>query len=286
MRHSLDADRHQYFAAMQHDVDTDRYHVHLAINKISLDGRVLDRWQDYSKLGRAAEWCEREMGLHVDPHVRWREKLGERELGLVAEPEQSFERVESVALGVDRQEGATIDRRAAVRRTHYLWVELGASWDDLHAVLRSYNVRLEPAGSGARAIGPEHGQRVKTSDLELDLRGLEAQLGPFAAPRQEEQTWQRRVTFVEAGLRGATSWAGLHRELETLGFAVEKTGRGGRVLDLETGRHKAFGTFSTSLGRSWRAARCLRSCARGRRTRCTRAGAARGWKCGARRAVT
>ena len=37
------ADRHQYFAAMHHDVDTDRYHAHLAINKISLDGRVLDR---------------------------------------------------------------------------------------------------------------------------------------------------------------------------------------------------------------------------------------------------
>jgi hypothetical protein len=264
-RHSLDADRHQYFAAMHHDVDTDRYHVHLAINKISLDGRVLDRWQDYAKLGRAVEWCEREMGLQVDRHVGWREKLGERELGLVPEPEQSFERVESVALGVDRQEGATIERRDAVRRTHYSWVELlardavpaatlavgreGASWDDLHAVLRSYNVRLEPAGSGARVIGPEHGQRVKASDLGLDLRGLEAQLGPFTAPRREEQTWQRRVSFAEAGLRGATSWAGLHREFETLGFAVEKTGRGGRVLDLDTGRHTALGTFSTSLGR-------------------------------------
>jgi hypothetical protein len=264
-RHSLDADRHQYFAAMHHDVETDRYHVHLAINKISLDGRVLDRWQDYAKLGRAAEWCEREMGLQVDRHVGWREKLGERELGLVPEPEQSFERAESVALGVDRQEGATIDRRDAVRRTHYSWIELlqrdavpaatlavsrkGASWDDLHAVLRSYNVRLEPAGSGARVVGPEHGQRVKASDLGLDLRALDAQLGPFTAPRQEEQTWQRRVSFAEAGLRGATSWAGLHREFETLGFAVEKTGRGGRVLDLETGRHTALGTFSTSLGR-------------------------------------
>jgi hypothetical protein len=74
VRQSLDADRHQYFAALHHDVDTDRYHVHLAINKVSIDGRVLDRWQDYAKLGRAAEWCEREMGLLVDRHVAWREK--------------------------------------------------------------------------------------------------------------------------------------------------------------------------------------------------------------------
>jgi hypothetical protein len=65
---------------MHHDVDTDRYHVHFAINKISLDGRVLERWQDYAKLGWAAEWCERERGFQVDQHVGWREKAGEREL--------------------------------------------------------------------------------------------------------------------------------------------------------------------------------------------------------------
>ncbi len=264
-RHSLDADRHQYFAAMHHDVDTDRYHVHLAINKISLDGRVLERWQDYAKLGRAAEWCEREMGLQVDRHVGWREKLGERELSLVPEPEERVAQIESVARGVDRQEGATIERRDAVRRTHYSWVELlqreavpaaslavgrdGARWDDLHAVLRSYNVRLEPAGSGARVVGPEHGQRVKASDIGLDLRGLEATLGPFAPQREEERAWERRVGFAQAALRGASSWTGLHREFETLGFAVEKTGRGGRVLDLESGRHAALGAFSTSLGR-------------------------------------
>jgi hypothetical protein len=264
-RHSLDADRHQYFAAMHHDVDTDRYHVHLAINKISLDGRVLERWQDYAKLGRAAEWCEREMGLQVDRHVAWREKLGERELSLMPGPEERVAQVESVARGVDRQEGATIERRDAVRRTHYSWVELlqrdavpaaslavgreGARWDDLHAVLRSYNVRLEPAGSGARVVGPEHGQRVKASDIGLDLRGLEATLGPFVPQREEERAWERRVGFAQATLRGVSSWAGLHREFETLSFAVEKTGRGGRVLDLETGRHAALGTFSTSLGR-------------------------------------
>ncbi len=263
-RHSLDADRHQYFAAMHHDVDTDRYHVHLAINKISLDGRVLERWQDYAKLGRAAEWCEREMGLQVDRHVGWREKLGERELSLVPGPEEHVQ-IESVARGVDRQEGATIERRDAVRRTHYSWVELlqreavpaaslavgreGARWDDLHAVLRSYNVRLEPAGSGARVVGPEHGQRVKASDIGLDLHGLEAKLGPFAAQREEERARERRVGFAQAALRGASSWTGLHREFETLGFAVEKTGRGGRVLDLESGRHAALGTFATSLGR-------------------------------------
>jgi hypothetical protein len=265
VRESLDADRHQYFAALHHDVDTDRYHVHLAINKVSLDGRVLDRWQDYAKLGRAAEWCEREMGLQVDRHVAWREKLGERELGLVPDFEQSQELAVGVAQGIDRQEGATIDRRDAVRRTHYSWVDLlkreavpaatqavareGASWDDLHAVLRGYGVRLEAAGSGARVVGPERGQRVKASDIGLDLRGLEPRLGAFAVPPEAEFSWERRIGLAQASLRQAGSWAGLHRELEAIGFAVEKTGRGGRVLDVETARHVPLGRMATSMAR-------------------------------------
>jgi hypothetical protein len=263
VRQSLDADRHQYFAALHHDVDIDRYHVHLAINKVSLDGRVLDRWQDYAKLGRAAEWCEREMGLLVDRHVAWREKLGERELGLI--PEFKPELAVGVAQGIDRQEGATIDRRDAVRRTHYSWVDVlkreavpaatqavareGASWNDLHAVLRSYGVRLEAAGSGARVIGPEHGQRVKASDLGLDLRGLEPRLGAFAVPAEAEFSWERRIGLAQASLRQAGSWAGLHRELEAIGFAVEKTGHGGRVLDVETARHVPLGRVATSMPR-------------------------------------
>ncbi len=244
-------------------MDIDRYHVHLAINKVSLDGRVLDRWQDYAKLGRAAEWCEREMGLQVDRHVAWREKLGERELGVV--PEFEPERSVGVAQGLDRQEGATIDRRDAVRRTHYSWVDLlkreavpaatqavareGASWDDLHAVLRGYGVRLEAAGSGARVVGPEHGQRVKASDIGLDLRGLEPRLGAFAVLPQAEFSWELRIGLAQASLRQAGSWAGLHRELEAIGFAVEKTGRGGRVLDVETARHVPLGRVATSMPR-------------------------------------
>ncbi len=273
VRQSLDADRHQYFAAMHHDADTDRYHIHLAINKVSLDGRVLDRWQDYAKLGRAAEWCEREMGLQVDRHVAWREKLGERELGIVPDggPRREFADgftdgvAQGVAHGVDRQEGATI-RPARCRAAHALLVgrapgagggacgsacgrREGASWDDVHAVLRGYGVRLEAAGSGARVIGPERGQRVKASDVGLELRAMELQLGPFRSPLRGEEGWERRIGFAQASIRSASSWSGLHRELETVGFAVEQAGRGGRVLDLETARHVPLGWVATSMGR-------------------------------------
>jgi len=108
---------------------------------------------------------------------------------------------------------------------------------------------LEPAGSGARVVGPERGQRVKASDLGLDLRGLEPRLGPFVPQLREEQSWQRRVGLAQASLRSATSWSGLHREFEALGFAVEKTGRGGRVLDVETARHVPLGHVATSMVR-------------------------------------
>jgi len=265
VRRSLDASEHQFFAALHHDVDTDRYHVHLAINKVSVRERMLDRWQDYAKLGRAAEWCEREMGLQVDRHVEWRSKLGEREFSLVPGIERELEPALAMAAGIDRQEGATIDRRDAVRRTHYSWVELlsrgavpaatfaiareGASWDDLHAVLRGYGVRLEFAGSGARVVGPEHGQRVKASDVGLDIRGLEGRLGVFEAPERDERAWQRRADFAAVSLRRASTWGGLHRELETIGLAVEKAGRGGRLLDLEAGRHVPLGRVATSMVR-------------------------------------
>jgi hypothetical protein len=267
VRRSLGADEHQYFAAMHHDVDTDRYHVHLAVNKVSLRGRALNRWQDYAKLARAAEWCERELGLHVDRHAEWRSKLGERNLSLVPEIEAHLEPAWGIAEGIDRQEGATIDRRDAVRRTHYSWVELlgreavpaaalavareGATWDDLHAVLRGYGVRLEPAGGGGRVIGPEPGQRVKASDVGLNLRALAGRLGAFEPERAVQQSWQRRTRLAQAVMRSARSWESLHRELETVGLAIEKIGnggRGGRLLDLQEGRHVPLGRVATSLG--------------------------------------
>ncbi|MGP6156645.1 MAG: hypothetical protein ACLPYS_03840 [Vulcanimicrobiaceae bacterium] len=144
------------------------------------------------------------MGLQVDRHSEWRSKLGERDLSLIPEIERSFEPTRGIAQGIDRQEGATIDRRDAVGRTHYSWVEHlgreavpaaalavvreGATWEDLHAVLRGYGVRLEPAGSGVRVIGPEPGQRVKASDIGLNVRGLEGRLGAFEPQRQTEQS--------------------------------------------------------------------------------------------------
>jgi hypothetical protein len=123
----------------------------------------------------------------------------------------------------------------------------GARWDDVHAVLRGYGVRLEPAGSGARVVGPERGQHVKASDVGLDLRGLEPRLGTFAVNREAEVAWQRRIALAQASIRNAQSWSGLHRELGGIGFAVEKTGRGGRVLDLETARHMPLGRVATSM---------------------------------------
>jgi len=89
----------------------------------------------------------------------------------------------------------------------------------VHAVLRGYGVRLEPAGSGARVVGPEHGQRVKASDIGLDVRGLEGRLGAFKASERDEQARQRRADFAAVSLRRSATWGGLHRELETIGFA-------------------------------------------------------------------
>jgi ATP-dependent exoDNAse (exonuclease V) alpha subunit len=78
---------------------------------------------------------------------------------------------------------------------------------------------------------------------------LEPQLGAFTVPPEAEFSWERRIGLAQASLRQAESWAGVHRELEAIGFAVEKTGRGGRVLDVETARHVPLGRVATSMAR-------------------------------------
>jgi hypothetical protein len=67
--------------------------------------------------------------------------------------------------------------------------------------------------------------------------------------RPAEFSWERWIGLAQASLRQAGSWAELHRELEAIGFAVEKTGHGGRVLDVETARHVPLGRVATSMAR-------------------------------------
>jgi hypothetical protein len=255
LRRSLGAEGHQYFAAMHYDEDTSRYHIHVGINAVGLNGRCLGRWQDYAKMARAAEWCEREFGLYVDRHAEWRSKLGERDFHWsFPELDGAAERKGAIK-GVYRQEGGSIDRRDAVRRTHYSWVELlasdaapavqaamerdGASWGDVHAVLRSYGVRLVCAGSGARIVGPERGQHVKASDIGLDIRAMETRFGALAESLPGDER-QGRIEFAKGIIRGSEAWEMMHEELERLGFAIERTNRGARLLDLEEGAHVPF----------------------------------------------
>jgi hypothetical protein len=54
--------------------------------------------------------------------------------------------------------------------------------------------------------------------------------------------------LAQAAIGSAHSWTSLHRELETIGLAIEKTGRGGRLLDLEAGRHVPLGAAISLAG--------------------------------------
>jgi hypothetical protein len=85
--------------------------------------------------------------------------------------------------------------------------------------------------------------------------------------REAEVAWQRRIGFAQASIRNARSWSG-HPELGVIGFAVEKAGRGGRALDIETASllHLSrmyrstisVGVRASRVGRSQRAAPRLR----------------------------
>jgi hypothetical protein len=242
---SLGAERHQWFAAM-HD-DGERIHVHLGINRVDPETRnLLDVWQCNAKLARAAEWTEREFGCRADRRMDWRaEGLAEWDLG--AKPEQvaadTRRRLDGVPPGARRAE------MDAAHRAGYSWVSLvsreavpavletsartGATWLDLHATLESYGLRMEQAGSGARIVGAEPGQHMKASRVGLKVRELEKRLGPYEEPPREPTEYELRLASARETVKAARSWTEVHEGLAALGFALDDSNKGGRLVDLE-----------------------------------------------------
>ena len=85
---SIGAQEHQSFTAVHYDADTDRYHLHIGVNKIGPEAhRVLRTWNDFAKLAGASEYLERQYGFTVDRKMDWRKKVGERDFGLERDDE-------------------------------------------------------------------------------------------------------------------------------------------------------------------------------------------------------
>ncbi len=261
---SLGAEGHQWFAALHRHAEDERYHVHLMLNRVHpMTLRTLHPRHDYAKLARAAEHVEREYGCLVDRKMPWRRWLPEIDLSLSSlEAEHLMQdAIERIRL---EPEGARMAEQDAVRRAGYSWAALlqraavpaaleaaarpQARWEDVHAALRAYGVRLERAGSGFRVVGPETRQHVKASRVGLHGKALTATLGAYVAPQQPAVDLRQRLEAARAAMQEARCWAELHDSLGALGFAVERRGKGGRLRDMDDdGRGVQLGKAGASM---------------------------------------
>jgi len=273
---SLGAEDRQWFAAM-HD-DGERVHVHLGINRVDPETRrMFDLWKMHAKLARAAEWTEREYGCLPDRRMDWRaHTVAEVELGAIVdlgrdarrdaarEPSREVrDATREVAPEASRRApagislvppGAATAEMDAARRAGYSWAALvrdeavpaahaslaseGASWERLHASLETYGLRMVAAGTGARIVGTEPGLHLKASRVGLDVRALEAQLGPFAEPERAASAYEERLQSARAVVAAAKTWGDVHGGLEKHELALDGTKRGGQVVDLATDGRK------------------------------------------------
>ena len=113
---------------------------------------------DYFKLARAAEWCEREFGLQVDRKPDWRKHVSDRDLGMEVERAPERERAEAVkqSWSIGRRAGAAGDGRAE-------------TWEDVHAALRPFGATIRERGSGFVIVGPERGNDGEAVGARRDL---------------------------------------------------------------------------------------------------------------------
>jgi hypothetical protein len=173
---SLGADRsHAYKAATHYDEDDGRFHTHVMANRRSTrTGKLLDMHNDFFKLARAAEWCERGFGLQVDRKPDWRKRVSDRDLGMEVELAPVRERAQAV-----KQSWTSVIDQALPA------MKAARTWDDIHAALQPFGATIRQSGGGFAIVGPERGNTVKLSALgagsadAISARELRERLGVF-----------------------------------------------------------------------------------------------------------
>ena len=159
-------DEHQYIAVRHSDQEHE--HVHVAVNKIHPKTlKIHHPWKDIERFKALASELEQELGLHrVDRSERKRTHWTELRIATVR---SDAWRREFRALGSNN------NRRA---------LDLGelADWQDLHARLAVYGVRLVPRGNGlVVADATRSTLRCKASALgrQWSKQQLTERFGPF-----------------------------------------------------------------------------------------------------------
>lgn len=185
---ALGGAEHQYVMALH--VDTDNYHLHIVWNRVHPDSyRAVDLYRDYEKLDRACREIELRQG--------WTHEVGIHAVENGRIERRPYGHEPSVPLG-----GRGRDMQAwSDERPFADWVQTAApdlrallqtgnpSWEQVHARLAEFDLRLERKGSGLVVVDqndPTHVAKASQIGRFASKNRLESILGPF---RADERTF-------------------------------------------------------------------------------------------------
>lgn len=194
----LGGSEHQYVMALH--VDTDNYHLHIVWNRVHPESyRAVDLYRNYEKLDRACREIELRQG--------WSHEVGIHTIENGHVERRPYDRDAPVPLG-----GRGPDMEAwSDERPFAQWVQTaaadlrallqtdGASWEQVHARLAEFNLRLEQKGSGLIVVDRDDPTRVaKASQIGrfASKNRLESLLGPF---QTDARSLGHRESLPDAG---------------------------------------------------------------------------------------
>ncbi|WP_085586285.1 TraI/MobA(P) family conjugative relaxase [Thalassospira mesophila] len=171
---------HQYVAGTH--INTDNFHMHIAFNKVHPQTlQVVTPYRDYKILDRVSRQLEKKYGLFVDNGMAQRMDNSAK-LSPSARDYESQTWQESFQTHVLGHRDEILKQTAEAK-----------TWQELHAVLRDYDITLKKRGNGFVLLGPD-GQGMKASALDRSMSkaALEKKFGQFKTPVEEQQATQSK----------------------------------------------------------------------------------------------
>lgn len=242
-------------------VNTDNFHMHIAINKIHPDTlKAHTPLRDFQTLEAVSREMEKKHGLKVDlgrSDKLQSERRPQRALDKEAHTwEQSFD-------------GYVRENKAGLMAA----LDQSSTWQDLHNGMAHFSLRLQPYGNGLVIADANGKHRVKASSVDrlLSMKSLEIRLGQFRPPvadRTAERAADRQLDRSgdrandrqpgQAGsapqnddlakiFRQSESWQDLHVGMARHGLELRLQGNG---LVLDPGKRGAS-IKASSVGRAF-----------------------------------
>lgn len=236
-------------------VNTDNFHMHIAINKIHPETlKAHTPLRDFKTLEEISRAMEQKHGLKVD--------LGRADK---LQPERRPQRALDKEAHTWEQ---SFDGYVRENKTELMAVlDQASTWQDLHDGMARFSLELQPHGNGLVIAESNGKHRVKASSIDrlLSKKALESRFGGFVPPvvdldvdRQRSNPAPEPKTYdLVKVFQQSESWQDLHVGLARHGFALQLRGnglvlnpgnRGGSIKASSVGHAFSKATLQQRLG--------------------------------------